>query len=152
VDENPLRQIRRNFEASGINTFMSAYRNLSIPRERKLMVVCSETLSGRCGGLSDRIKGLPIMAAMALMTGRQLVVHPSLFMQGRKAPVDFPKEHHHNLRAGSCFLTGEGVVAWARDVLQDQAQVITMLTSCDNFEAVNEGLALLPGRCIFTFP
>jgi hypothetical protein len=139
-DENPLQQIRRNFEASGIDTFLSMYRNVSMPRERKLV-----TLSLH-GGLSDRIKAVQFGVALAALTGRQLVVGPSLFMEGAEVPAEFEREPRITLYSAACGLTGKKATDWSRKALHHPARVITLTTNCGNWRMIDEALTLLSGR------
>ena len=42
---------------------------------------------GGCGGLADRARGLAFVAGLAILTDRQLVVHPSI-MSNRDLPLN----------------------------------------------------------------
>lgn len=54
-------------------------------RNRKLVSTCG---MGGCGGLADRAMGLAFVAALAILTDRQLVVHPSI-MTNMGLPLNF---------------------------------------------------------------
>jgi len=90
------------FNASGLPYFWEAYQRSIEVKTQKLVLVCAVGRGlGLCGGLSDRLRGIPYAVGLALLSKRQLVVDPSLMVMG-ELPAGLSSFSHVDLVDGHC--------------------------------------------------
>lgn len=80
-----LKRFAANDDNSLSPALLRAVNDAMRPQRRKLVATCG---MGGCGGLADRARGLAFVASLAIMTDRQLVLHPSI-MSNRELPLNF---------------------------------------------------------------
>lgn len=71
------------FNTTGLNTLMDLFDHGRRQHNRRLILVCS-TQHHLCGGIGDRVRGIPFAISLAFMSERQLIIHPSILTN---APV-----------------------------------------------------------------
>lgn len=89
------------FDTSGIESFMMVFHNASQPRTRRLVLICASSFF-QCGGIADRTRGIPYALSLAVMTGRQFVVHPSVMTNGAVFPDQSPPRPHYTFVDDYC--------------------------------------------------
>lgn len=115
-------ETRRRFQNSGINSFLSILEEVLQPRVNRIVLMCFVGQFGLCGGIGDRIKGIPYAVALARLSGRQLILHPSLLANG---PFDnLTLESHHHFIDNSC--TKENV----ERLMKSDAETISISVNC----------------------
>jgi hypothetical protein len=83
----------RRFHDSGINSFLSIYEETVQPQASRMVLMC---IAGHCGGIGDRIRGIPYAVALAHICSRQLILHPSLLSNGPFFK-NLTSENHYSL-------------------------------------------------------
>lgn len=115
------------FQNSGINTFLSTLKEVLQPKAKQIVLVCFVGKFGLCGGIGDRIRGIPYAVALAHLSGRQLILHRSLLGNG---PFDKNStiEGHYNFVDGSC--TNENV----EKLMRSDAEILSVTVNCPALE------------------
>jgi len=109
---------------SGITSFLSTYEETVQPRAKRIVLMCIVGQFGLCGGIGDRIKGIPYAVALAHISDRQLILHPSLLANG-PFPKNVTLESHHHFVDGSC--TKENIESLRKSV----AETIFITVNCE---------------------
>jgi hypothetical protein len=122
------------FNASGLSYFWGAYQRSIEVKTQKLVIVCAADQGlGPCGGLADRLHGIPYAVGLALLSKRQLVVDPSLMATGG-LPAGLTSSSHVSLVDGNCDRTDlEKVNSLALDV-------VFITTNCEGFDSMKLAL------------
>jgi len=117
------------FNASDLSYFWEAYQRSIQIKPKKLVLVCAVGEGfGFCGGISDRLRGIPYAMGLALLSKRQLVVDSSLMAAG-EPPLGLKSFSHVNLVDGNCDRADlEKVTSLALDV-------VFVTTNCDGFKS-----------------
>jgi len=120
-------ETKRRFQNSGINSFLSVLEEVVQPKANRIVLMCVVGQFGLCGGIGDRIKGIPYAVALARISDRQLILHPSLLANG---PFDknVTFESHHHFVDGGC--TKENVEI----LMKSDAETIFITVNCDPFD------------------
>lgn len=116
-------ETRRRFQRSGITSFLSIFEEIIQPRANKIVLVYFVGQLGGCGGIGDRIRGIPYAVALAHLSGRQLILHPSLLENGHLAENSILKSHHHFIDYGC---TKENV----EKLMKSDAEIISISVNC----------------------
>jgi hypothetical protein len=95
-----LVETERRFHDSGISSFLSLYEQAIQPQVSRIVLMCIVGQFGACGGIGDRIYGIPYAVALALISGRQLILHPSLLSNGPSITNLTSGSHHRFLDSG----------------------------------------------------
>jgi hypothetical protein len=122
ADDDVRRVQAAKFQASGIPTFLAAYHEATRPRARRLVLLCHEG----CGGIADRIQGIPYAMGLAVMMRRQFVVHPSLLTNGN-FPADILETTVHFFIDGYC----SDAATLQKLLSEDDASTVYVKANCD---------------------
>lgn len=116
-------ETKRRFQDSGINTYLSILEEVLQPKIDQIVLVCFFDQFGICGGIGDRIKGIPYAVALARLSGRQLILHRSLL---ENVPVgeNLTLDRHHHFVDFSC--TNENV----EKLMKSDAEIISITVNC----------------------
>jgi hypothetical protein len=116
-----LSMMQGRFERAGIPAFLSMLRTVTASTQPRTLVLTDHSF-----GLSDRIKGIPMIVALAYLSNRRLVIQPSLFMSGQ---VSTGKQQYI-LDCGG----GHDDQDLLTRVLHDPAEVITVSSNYYHWE------------------
>lgn len=115
-----------SFNGSGLETFEWALHEVRRPRKRQLVLICTARASS-CGGIADRIKGVPLVVALSLVSGRQFTLDPSLLTNAHgSAPANNEEMIHYNLVDNRCHDS-----SLIRSLLNDSASIIFVTSNCE---------------------
>jgi len=114
---------QRRFHNSEINSFLSTYEETVQPQARRIVLMCIVGQFGLCGGIGDRIRGIPYAIALALISGRQLILHPSLLSNG-PFPQNLTSESHYHFIDGNCK------DEYVESLRQSKAETIFITVNC----------------------
>jgi hypothetical protein len=116
---------QRDFEDSNIGTFLEAVDEVTRRRDRQLMFVCGPGFL--CGGIADRMRALPFLVSLALLSDRQLIIHATILSKAESIE-GFSSDFHYYLVDGHC--TTEN----ARILLDDQSPMLYVTSNCQSFD------------------
>jgi len=116
-------ETKRRFQNSGINTFLSILEEVLQPKVDQIVLVCFIDQLGFCGGIGDRIKGIPYAVALARLSGRQLILHRSL-LENVPFDQDLTLDTHHHFVDFSC--TSENV----ENLMKSDAKTLSITVNC----------------------
>lgn len=111
------------FRDSGISTFLSIYEQTVQPQPRRIILMCIVGQFGSCGDIGDRIKGIPYAVALAHISGRQLILHPSI-LSNDPFLENVTSESHYRFMDGAC--TKENV----ERLMKATAETIFITVNC----------------------
>jgi hypothetical protein len=97
ADDDVRRVQTAKFQASGISTFLAAYHEATRPRTKRLVLLCHEG----CGGIADRIQGIPYAMGLAVMMKRQ-ICGSSILVDKRGVPANILEATVHFFIDGYC--------------------------------------------------
>ncbi len=89
------------FNASGLSSFWEAYEQSTAAKAQRLVLMCAVGELGLCGGIGDRLRGIPYAVAVSLLSNRQLVIDTSLMSTGN-LPGGLKPSDHFYLVDGEC--------------------------------------------------
>jgi len=118
-------EIKRRFQNSGINSFLSILEEVVQLRDKQIILMCIIDQFGLCGGIGDRIKGIPYAVALARISDRQLILHPSLLANGPFLKNLTLESHYYHFIDGSC--TKENV----ENLRETDAETIFITVNCE---------------------
>jgi hypothetical protein len=112
-------QLQDGFQQSAIPTFLSAMTLTMMPEEKKIVIVCEH----QCGGIGDRVRGIPFVVALAALTGREVVLDRSLLSYSPDVFAETPYEFRDDC-------SGSTVIASIKDILNEDKLTIFVQSSC----------------------
>lgn len=108
------------FQDSQLPTLSSTLILTTTPKDKKLVMVCGR----RCSGIADRVRGIPFVVSMALLTQRELIIDRSLLSS---MPDHFNDGTPYNFRDDCSKATA---IASIKDILKDNTQIIYIKSTC----------------------
>lgn len=132
------------FNTSGIENFIMAFKDASKPRPRRLVLMCA-TSSFQCGGIADRTRGIPYALSLAIITGRQFVVHPSVLTNAPVLPDRSPPRPHYTFVDDYCDRP-ELLKALSEEPLEDAYVTSNCKWSVPNKTSLPDGMT--PGPSV----
>ena len=118
------------FNSSGLSSFLSAYDVVSVRKEskdRRVVLICAASNGELCGGIADRTRGIAYAVVLALLTNRQLVIHPSLLSN---AAVPRMMASNHTLIDDGDGCNPQNVHAF----IEDSNPHVYLSTNCNSFD------------------
>lgn len=90
------------FDATGLSVFLGIYERAAACQQQQLVLICTPTF-GYCGGIADRLRGIPFVVSLALLMHRQLLVHESVLANG-PLPPEMKQDNYFFLVDDDCAM------------------------------------------------